>query len=58
MTDYTSEKIARNLEAIAKSMVRIEKQLENLNRTLKPLSLCMEIYQTGLGNIRVKNYPQ
>lgn len=55
MTDYTSEKIARNLEAVAKSMSRIEKQLENLNRTIKPLSSCVQAYPNGLTEFKVSN---
>lgn len=55
MTDYTSEKIARNLEAIAKSMARIERQLENLSKTIKPLTQCVQTYPSGLTEFKVSN---
>lgn len=55
MNDYQFEKAVRMLESIAKSMARIEKQLENLNRTIKPLSSCVQAYPNGLTEFKVSN---
>ena len=56
MNDYQFEKAVRALESIAKSMQHIEKQLENLNRTVKPLSNCVESHPTGGKQFHVTEY--
>lgn len=55
MSEYHDEKATRALESMAKSMQHIEKQLENLNRTLKPLPDCVEKYPNGRSEFNISN---
>lgn len=55
MNDYQFEKAVRMLESIAKSMQHIEKQLENLNKTIKPLADCVQTYPNGHTEFNVNN---
>ena len=56
MSEYHDEKAARALESIAKSMIKIERQLEALNKTVKPLSNCVESHPTGGKQFHVTEY--
>lgn len=55
MNDYQVEKFIRVLEAIARSMAHIEKQLENLDKTIKPLTQCAEPYANGQTYFNISN---
>ena len=56
MNDYQFEKAVRMLESIAKSLTKIERQLENLNKTIKPLADCVEPHPNGGKQFHVTEY--
>ena len=56
MNDYQFEKAVRMLESIAKSMTRIDRQLEDLNKSIKRLSKCVEPHPDDRSKFNICQY--
>lgn len=56
MSEYHDEKAARALESMAKSMIKIERQLEKQNKLLESLSGCVIDMGGGMKRLRINEH--